>query len=692
MCASPDIASELRSAVDCYQRAGLCALPALRGAKRPAVQWAEYRAGAAVDSTVWTTPHDALCLLCGPASGGLEVLDFDGGGLLYEAWTEHVLDADPDALRDLVVVRTPSGGYHVMYRCERPGGNTRLACAPDGTVYIETRGDGGLVLTAPTPGYTVVAGSIDAVPMIDDGRRNLLLNVAAGLDERRICVTEPVRGPQSTGRPGDDYSKRGDVRAVLAKHGWTLVRAGENEYWRRPGKTAGWSATLRDRVFYVFSANAAPLEPNKAYSPFAVYTLLEHAGNFQAAAAALRAEGYGSDAVGAPTDADSPATNYPITLRELLARCPEMRAPVVYGLLRQGETMNIIAPPKTGKSWLVLDLALAIACGRDWLGCACEQGPVLVIDNELHGETLASRAPKVAAARGIDIHAVDELVHVMTLRGRLVDLYGLGEYLLKHQMPEYRVIVLDAFYRFYPAKTDENDNGTMAALYNRIDAFAEQLHTSFVVVHHTSKGTQADKSVTDVGAGAGAQARATDTHLILRRHATPDAVVMEASARSWPPLQPRCLRWAWPVWVPADDLDPAMLRREGSKHGAKSIESEDPPSYDVVSFVERFMGDEPKSQSRILEEAEAEGVSSRRAKRLLSLAEEEGHVYRWSIGPRRTPAYATVEQPQDEPRDDSKRAAVEAILASEPGLSTTDVAKRCGVSWQYANRIRREST
>ena len=87
------------------------------------------------------------------------------------------------------------------------------------------------------------------------------------------------------------------VRALLERHGWTRVRGGDNELWRRPGKDQGWSATLRNRVFYVFSSNAAPFEPNRAYSPFAVYTLLEHQGDFAQAASALRNEGFGSDSV-----------------------------------------------------------------------------------------------------------------------------------------------------------------------------------------------------------------------------------------------------------------------------------------------------------------------------------------------------------------------------------------------------------
>ena len=81
----------------------------------------------------------------------------------------------------------------------------------------------------------------------------------------------------------------------LQRHGWALAKAGDNEYWRRPGKTSGWSATLKDGVFYVFSSSAAPFEQNRAYSPFSVYAMLEHGGDFAAAASALRGQGFGDD-------------------------------------------------------------------------------------------------------------------------------------------------------------------------------------------------------------------------------------------------------------------------------------------------------------------------------------------------------------------------------------------------------------
>ena len=90
-------------------------------------------------------------------------------------------------------------------------------------------------------------------------------------------------GNDFTVRPGDDFNTRGDVRAVLQKHGWTSldIQPGGNEYWRRPGKTEGNSATLKDGVFYVFSSNAAPFKPGHGYSPFHVYSQLEARRRFR---------------------------------------------------------------------------------------------------------------------------------------------------------------------------------------------------------------------------------------------------------------------------------------------------------------------------------------------------------------------------------------------------------------------------
>jgi len=346
----------LHGAAAGYLAAGLCALPAIRAEKRPAVgQWKRYRKRLPTEAEVsawFANGPDAVCILCGGVSGHAEMIDFDAGGELFHAWTERI---PQDLLARLTVETTQRGGRHVFYRCEAPVcGNMKLAqrLGPDGKVVtlIETRGEGGLFLCAPTAGYEAIQGDLRAPPVLTEADRDALLAAAWELNEylpppvgetrpcgQRDAKESPVaasgdqnsdtgvssadssdnrhsrphnseNGPISASsvsqgaspadnshRPGDDFNDRGDVRDVLAQHGWALVRSGTNEYWRRPGKTSGWSASLKSRVFYVFSANAAPFEPNRAYSPFSVYTLLNHGGDYETAARSLRMSGYGGD-------------------------------------------------------------------------------------------------------------------------------------------------------------------------------------------------------------------------------------------------------------------------------------------------------------------------------------------------------------------------------------------------------------
>src|SRR5690606_34293781 len=54
----------------------------------------------------------------------------------------------------------------------------------------------------------------------------------------------------------------------------------------------------------------------------------------------------------------------PLSMGELLASYAGLRKSVIDGLLREGETMNIIAASKARKSWLVVDLGLSVATGR----------------------------------------------------------------------------------------------------------------------------------------------------------------------------------------------------------------------------------------------------------------------------------------------------------------------------------------
>jgi hypothetical protein len=313
----------------------------------------------------------------------------------------------------------------------------------------------------------------------------------------------------------------------------------------------------------------------------------------------------------------------PQSVGQLLAEHPRLAEPVIEGLIRCGETANLIAPPKFGKSWLAYGLALSVATGANWLGrFRCRRGRVLLLDNELHPGTLAGRIPAVADALGIRLAEYEGWLDVLSLRGRLLDLHGIARLAEGFDQDQYQVVICDAWYRVLPSDVSENDNAQIMWLYNALDALAAKLRTAWINIHHASKGQQAEKGVTDVGAGAGSQSRAADSHLVLRAHEQPGCAVLEAAVRSFPPLEPLPLRWSFPVWLPDETLNPQALeglrtRQERRQHG-KDAEG-----------MEQLLTALARGPATVRQLRGAAGIGRERCERLLDRLEASGEVA-WS--------------------------------------------------------------
>ncbi len=195
----------LHGAAAGYLAAGLCVLPAIRAEKRPAVgQWKRYRKRLPTEAELaawFANGPDAVCILCGGISGHAEMIDFDAGGELFDAWARRI---PADLLARLAVETTQRGGRHVFYRCEAPVcGNMKLAQRREGdktVTLIETRGEGGLFLCAPTAGYEAIQGDLRAPPVLTEADRDALLAAAWELNE---YLPPPVgeTGPVANGTP-----------------------------------------------------------------------------------------------------------------------------------------------------------------------------------------------------------------------------------------------------------------------------------------------------------------------------------------------------------------------------------------------------------------------------------------------------------------------------------------------------------
>ncbi len=690
-----------------YTQAGLCTLPAIVQDKRPAVSsWRQFQSRIPSEQELgswFSNTHNAVCVVCGEVSGNLEMIDFDIGGQMFDEWASIVRKEAPGLLDKLVVESTPGGGVHAAYRCTGPvEGNQKLAIkvyetdGPHGVVVcnkeyapravgdrwearvtaIETRGEGGLFLCAPSEGYALSQGSLEHLSTISEQERETLLGAARSLTDEASEPAEPqpLTGveinpewlqvddqPEPVGprmRPGDDYNERGDLPALLRAHGWSQVgQSGDNQLWRRPGKEGtGNSATFNGDTFHVFSTNAAPFEP-KGYSRFSVYALLEHRGDVSAAAQELGRQGFGDD----PADfyKDQPGSDVdlsaildpeqaidawgeepgfePKTYDDLVTSGKALRTPVIDNLLREGETMNIIAAPKMRKSWLALDMAMAIVTGTPWLGeFATNPGDVLILDNELHEETTGFRLPLVAGDRGHDIDVLRSGLYIDNLRGRLMDFNKLWYALSNTEPGRYKVIILDAFYRFFGTGEDENDNGTVAGIYNKLDQYASKLGCSFVLIHHTKKGSSAGVAVTDMGAGAGAQSRAADCHLTLKPGEDDSEAVLEAAVRSWLPVEPVGLRWQGHTWdmdytVDVDSiLNPKKKKAKPAPEPGSDLvdvlSGNKSPQITVQDFVDSYIPDVAATRASVYIIAKESKISKSRVDDYLEAAQGEGMI------------------------------------------------------------------
>lgn len=344
----------------------------------------------------WFANTDAgTALVFGRVSGSAELIDFDHHPpehpRAFEEFAALLDDLAPGLLARLVIACTQHDGRHLIYRCAEIAENQKLAQYwttdpetgnPKTETLIETRGERGYALCAPSPGYQFLQGDLTTVPTITVEERKLLHDLARSFDavardETPIPTTAPAgvqKGANADGlQPGDDYNERtevADLANLLTKHGWTeIARSGDVIRFRRPGKKDGISATLNHipGKFYVFSSNAYPFDLNRAYDPFGVYARLEHGGDFTAATRELGRQGYGSQPVHRGNGAGAHPPEEPpgwIDARDDFGELPvaDEEDLVDALILPKGFDLFKYEPEDGG----ILDAWLAL-CGEDWL-------------------------------------------------------------------------------------------------------------------------------------------------------------------------------------------------------------------------------------------------------------------------------------------------------------------------------------
>ena len=200
-----------------------------------------------------------------------------------------------------------------------------------------------------------------------------------------------------------------------------------------------------------------------------------------------------------------------ISSAEFLANPPKLPEEVIQGVVRQGHKMMISGASKSGKSFLLIELTIALAEGAKWLGFQCRRSRVLYINLEIDPKSLLNRFFVIYEALGIKPQYYKDIV-IWNLRGEAQPLDQLAPDLIRIASNlGVDVIILDPIYKVMMG--DENNATDMAQFTNVFDKICYETGCTFVYSHHHSKGSQGFKKAMDRASGSGVFARDADAQV-----------------------------------------------------------------------------------------------------------------------------------------------------------------------------------
>jgi hypothetical protein len=181
---------------------------------------------------------------------------------------------------------------------------------------------------------------------------------------------------------------------------------------------------------------------------------------------------------------------------------------------------------KAGKTWAALQLAMAVAAGKPFLGLEVVAAPVLYLSLELSAGMLRGRMREIEAGTGVSRPTIGDMFHVVAPTAGYVPSLDIGkdegaadlERLIRETGT--RLAVLDTLYRFIPG-TDPIDNGEMGVIYGRLNDLAQRTGAALLILDHVGKGEQLGP-VSHSALGASVKGGAARVVIALRRTSRED--------------------------------------------------------------------------------------------------------------------------------------------------------------------------
>lgn len=238
-------------------------------------------------------------------------------------------------------------------------------------------------------------------------------------------------------------------------------------------------------------------------------------------------------------------------LEEVFSNPPELAPELIHGVLRQGHKMLFVGPSKAGKSFALIELAIAIAEGGTWLDFQCSQGKVLYINLEIDSASCIHRFIDVYNALGMPPENLQN-IEIWNLRGAAIPMDKLAPKIIRRAKKYgFKAIIIDPIYKVIMG--DENAAGDMAKFCNQFDLLCSDLGCSTIYCHHHSKGPQGQKKAMDRASGSGVFARDPDavidvTPLSVKEETGQlSAFKVSGILREFPPFKEFCIVYHYPI-------------------------------------------------------------------------------------------------------------------------------------------------
>ena len=292
-----------------------------------------------------------------------------------------------------------------------------------------------------------------------------------------------------------------------------------------------------------------------------------------------------------------------VALSDVWNNLPPLKDELIPGVLSVGHKMLVAGPSKAGKSFLLINLAISIAEGIDWLGMECKQGRVCYVNLELDEASCFHRFKEIYGKRGLTPNRLAD-IDIWNLRGKSATMDKLAPIMIhRFKDKKYAAIIIDPIYKVITG--DENNATEMSKFCSYFDNVATEIGVSVIYCHHHSKGaTGKYANAADRSSGSGVFARDPDAILDLRElnvdgltdkykadHPNACDILtgweLNGTLREFAPMASRRIWFDYPVHVPDDNNYLGVATFNDS--GTKGIGDEQTSKQDWYSKVEELL-------------------------------------------------------------------------------------------------------